>query len=68
MRWTFGPLCVCFLAVGCSYADPGVEGLTRGEFVGDAAPEVGSTTDSGPKSDAATDSGAKDTGADTGGT
>jgi hypothetical protein len=68
MRWTFGPLCVCLLAFGCSYSDPGVEGLTRGQFAQDASPEVGPTGDSGPKTDAATDSGAKDTGADTAGT
>ena len=69
MRWTFGPLCVCFLALGCSYSDPGVEGLTRGEFAHDASPETGGPPgDSGPKPDAATDGGPKDTGTDTGGT
>ena len=69
MRWTAGPLAVCFLAVGCSYADPGVEGLTRGEFAVDAAPDVYHPTgDSGTKPDASKEGGATDAGADTGGT
>lgn len=68
MRWTFGPLFVCFLTLACSYEDPGVEGLTRGQFAQDASPEVGSTGDSGPKPDASKDGSGGDTGADTGGT
>ena len=69
MRWTSGLLCVCFLAVGCSYADPGVEGLTRGQFAVDASPEVGPTGDSGSKPDSGgnKDSGPTDAGIDTGG-
>ena len=69
MRWTYGPLCVCLLALGCSYADPGVEGLTRGAFAHDAAPDTFVPTgDSGTKPDGGGDSGAKDTGVDTGAT
>jgi hypothetical protein len=74
MRWTFGPLRVCFLGLisleGCSYTDPGVEGLTRGEFAVDASPDVYVPTgDSGPKTDAGPkDSSAADAPVDTGGT
>jgi len=70
MRWTFGPLSVCLLAVGCSYADPGVEGLTRGEFAADASHDVGViAVDSGPKPDGGgSDGGSDDAPADTGGT
>lgn len=69
MRWTFGPLCVCFLVVACSYSDPGVEGLTRGEFAVDASPDVGVIAiDSGSKPDAAKDGSSSDGAADTGGT
>lgn len=69
MRWTFGPLCVCFLVVGCSYADPGVEGLTRGEFAQDASVDASVPVgDSGPKTDAGNKDGATDAAADTGGT
>lgn len=60
-----GGLSVCFLLVACGAADPGVEGLTRGEFdkdaaspvdatqTGDAPQDVASMTDSAMGSDAA---------------
>src|SRR5581483_4142314 len=43
----FGVLAVCFLAFGCSYADPGVEGLTRGQFKSDGGAEGSVGVDSG---------------------
>jgi hypothetical protein len=60
---------VCFLAVACADVDPGVEGLTQGQYLQDASPDVGSTGDSGPKPDGSSiEGGSKDSATDTGGT
>jgi hypothetical protein len=52
----FGVLAVCFLVFGCDYADPGVEGLTRGQFKNDASAEGSVGGDSGGPKDGSSDS------------
>jgi hypothetical protein len=47
--WALG---LSFLVVGCTVADPGVEGLTRGEFK-----DGGSSFDSGPAGDGGAEAG-----------
>jgi hypothetical protein len=75
MRSLRGCTPLCFLVLACSAADPGVEGLTRGEFSKDGGPTQdvvmppvdGATKDTGmPKQDAANDTGTTTTTAFTG--
>jgi len=55
-----------FLVLGCTQADPGVEGLTRGEFKDAGGPPLG---DAAPSADAAKDgAGATDSGGGDSGT
>ncbi len=74
----FGVLAVCFLGLssylGCSFADPGVEGLTRGQFKSDAGFDGSVGSDSGgPKDgssagDSSSSGGDSGSGTDSGGT
>ncbi len=60
---------VCFLLVGCSAPDPGVEGLTRGEYSIDGGSTLDGShaSDSGNQDSATTDSAMQqDSGTDTG--
>ncbi len=49
MAWSQLRITACFLLVACSAQDPGVEGLTRGEFKDGGSSLDGAKSDSGSK-------------------